>query len=50
MRRPLYPACENPFVADLTGIDPERVEHLNRAENERFIAERPRSMAALERA
>jgi glutamate-1-semialdehyde 2,1-aminomutase len=36
-------------MADLTGIDPDEVRALERAENERFVAERPRSMAVLER-
>lgn len=33
-----------------TGIDPARVRELERIENERFVAERPRSMALIERA
>jgi glutamate-1-semialdehyde 2,1-aminomutase len=37
-------------MADLTGIDPEAVQQLEHAENSRFVAERPRSMALLEQA
>ncbi len=37
-------------MADLSGIDPARVAALEAAENERFIAERPRSMALTEQA
>ena len=37
-------------MADLTGIDIDRVRVLDEAENARFVEERPRSMAALERA
>ncbi len=37
-------------LADLSGIDDQRVKALNDAENARFVAERPRSMALLERA
>lgn len=33
-----------------TGLDPARIRQLERIENERFVAERPRSMALLERA
>jgi glutamate-1-semialdehyde aminotransferase len=36
--------------ADLSRLDPVRVKALEKAENERFIAERPRSLALLERA
>ena len=36
--------------ADLTGIDPARVRELEEAENARFAAERPRSMALGEQA
>jgi glutamate-1-semialdehyde 2,1-aminomutase len=32
-------------MADLTGIDPGRVQELEAVENARFVAERPRSMA-----
>ena len=41
---------QNPRMADLTGIDIDRVRVLDEAENARFVEERPRSMAALERA
>ena len=37
-------------MAELGGIDPDFVELLLARENERFVAERPRSMALLERA
>ena len=37
-------------MADLTGIDPTRVQELEQAENARFVAERPRSMALQEQA
>lgn len=37
-------------MADLTGIDLERVRALEQAENARFVAERPRSMELGERA
>jgi glutamate-1-semialdehyde 2,1-aminomutase len=37
-------------MADLTGIDPNRVEQLAASENARFVAERPRSMELWERA
>jgi glutamate-1-semialdehyde 2,1-aminomutase len=37
-------------TADTTGIDPERAQALAQAENARFIAERPRSMALQEQA
>jgi hypothetical protein len=37
-------------MADLIGINGERVKRLGEAENERFVVERPRSMALLERA
>ena len=36
--------------ADLTGVDPTRVAALAAAENARFVAERPKSMALSERA
>ena len=35
--------------ADLATFDPERIATLEEVENERFVAERPRSMALLER-
>ncbi len=37
-------------MADLTGLDPERLKRLEHEEYARFIAERPRSMAHTERA
>jgi hypothetical protein len=37
-------------MPDLTGIDLARVRKLEQAENARFAAERPRSMALKERA
>jgi glutamate-1-semialdehyde 2,1-aminomutase len=37
-------------MEELTGIDSERVAALEERENARFVAERPRSMALLERA
>jgi glutamate-1-semialdehyde 2,1-aminomutase len=37
-------------MADLTGIDPDRLRTLEEEENARFVDERPRSMALLERA
>jgi glutamate-1-semialdehyde 2,1-aminomutase len=37
-------------MADLTGIDTERVRALEEAENARFVAERPASMGLLQRA
>ena len=37
-------------LADLTGIDPARVRELEQAENARFVADRPRSMALQEQA
>ncbi len=37
-------------MAELTGMNPERVREREEVENARFIAERPRSMAMLERA
>ena len=37
-------------AADLSGVDQARVRALSEAENERFLAERPRSLALLERA
>ena len=37
-------------MEELTGIDAERVAALEERENTRFVAERPRSMALLERA
>jgi hypothetical protein len=35
--------------ADLASFDPERIAALGGVENERFVAERPRSMALLRR-
>ena len=37
-------------MADLTGIDRARVRELEEAENARFVAERPRSMALQDQA
>jgi glutamate-1-semialdehyde 2,1-aminomutase len=37
-------------TADTTGIDPKRVQALAQAENARFVAQRPRSMALQEQA
>lgn len=37
-------------MADLTGIDQNRVRELGESENARFVAERPRSMELMERA
>jgi len=42
--------CTEARIADLRGIDSERVSALTEIENARFVAERPRSMQLLERA
>ena len=38
------------IVSAVTGIDPERLKQLHERENERFVTDRPRSMAFTERA
>ena len=50
-RAPRSPGFERiPSWPDLTGIDSARVKELQASENERFRAERPRSMAYLKQA
>jgi glutamate-1-semialdehyde 2,1-aminomutase len=42
--------CQDARVSNGAGVDPQRVKELTETEDARFVAERPRSMALLERA